>query len=117
MRSVNVVLSDGRTLQLREPMTSEMGIYLGAMPAFSVMQALKKATDSCMSGVMVPIPDVPAQLMTGLWRLLSMLSGIPEDKLMELPAADTLTLMSALNDFGKNPTTAETSTTSAGAAA
>jgi hypothetical protein len=109
MKAIEVTLSDKRVINLREPRTDEMGVFLSTLPAFTALKAMSDAAQSCMGGVIVPIPEIAPALMAGLYRLLALLSGLTEDDLKALPVWDGLALMTALQELTPSSFTRGTS--------
>ncbi len=102
-RAVEVILSDGQKVMVFEPKTSDMGIFLRALPALTSISQAFRTTSEAQDGVQGLIIDIPDSVYEGLFPLIAVMTDMSVEDFKELPLFDGMALMNGLSVFAPNP--------------
>ncbi len=99
-KAVLVTLSDGREVTVKEPGSTEFGMYMRMLPGLMAMGKLAEAvTQGEQLGVQTPLPNVSDEQMAEVYKLLAHAIGISDEEFAnDLTMSDTLGLIMAVSE-------------------
>lgn len=98
-KAMEITLTDGRTLTVRQARSAEMGLYLRAMPALmKLSEVFAVLGPQEAGGVVMPpqaLPVVPDEWIEPLGALIARVSGLSGPEYAELEVNDASALLMA----------------------
>lgn len=91
MRAIEITLTSGEKVMLREPKATEMSVFLRAMPSIlAISEALAPMADA--KGVILPV-NLPDNALEGMYPLMALMVGMEDAAVREMGMFDFLALV------------------------
>lgn len=95
-KAIEVELTDGRKITVKEPSMVDLPLLLRAMPSLEIFGQLANLGDD---NVIMPPLDMNPQTMLPIYELLSSMSGLPTEELVDMSLSDGMNFIVALGEL------------------
>lgn len=104
VKAIEIELSDGQKILVHEPKAKDLTIFLKSLPALTALGKIFEASQQAADGVLGMSPNLPDNVLDGIFPLLAAMADISVEQFRELGSADALAIMQGLSLFApKNP--------------
>lgn len=98
-KAIEVTLSDGRVIAVRELKRGDLNLLLAALPALTELQGVFEAIGQIKEGVTPAIPKISEEAVAKFDPLLASVSGLPVEEVADLGLFDWIALVGAASNF------------------